>query len=608
MRVSGESFCLFAQVYLILSFILPLVGFIKKIDKMHHKGSTHRSTELNKVATAGSDGNSSIGKGEREVVGRAVHVPNRLLWMDDKENPIPIRYAFERDLPADYRSSFEAQVKIYTDQTCLTFEKVELPAEDKVVEWCSFKMVKRKQDRLLYLMSREGGASPTGINSNGPRCEQLLHFPAGYRKENYFLIAGSLGLMEPFNRPDFKNYVSLNLENFEKLGDLGFLRAVFKCLGKAIALPIPFDGMSVMLMNPDWYSREGNRPVFVTMDPKQQYLLDYRHRGQLPPSFFDILTVNTLYKCATSWESSCKASGKETPKCKNYGYVTKDCTCRCAPSFSGKTCEDRTGDHLPYPTQNGAFSIKIKDDGRYDLGKLLPLKTASLPEAHPDFKYNVFVLVKIRPTKRDLLPSIRTFLPFREVGGLLVQLADKIISRIDQLDCEKAMRLLWGSINVDGHRRLACECTSVLATNEPEENSRVLRGRRPNMTITLVNNLGLDFRRELFTVETSKLVLIAEFHPAPNFKSEQSYKENNKQNNTTPIIPVGNGTAEAAAMKGVGGSNPTAVIVGVVTAALLFLLCLLLCLLKRRKQKKKEELGEEEEEAEKSGSSSESDD
>ena len=575
---------------------------------MHDTGSAHRSSALYKVATTSSDGNSSIAKGQWKVSGRAVHVPNRLLWMDDKENPIPIKYAFERDLPADYRSSFEAQVKIYTDQTCLTFEKMKLPPEDKVVEWCSFQMVEKKDQRLLYLMSREGGASPTGIKSNGPRCEQLLYFPAGYRKENYFLLAGSLGLMEPFNRPDFKNYVSSNLENFEKLGDRGFLRAVFKCLGKAIALPIPFDGMSVMLMNPDWYSREGNRPVFVAMDPKQQYLLDYRHRGQLPPSFFDILTVNTLYKCMSSWESSCKASGKEAPKCKNYGYVTKDCTCRCAPSFSGETCEKRTGDHLPYPTQNGAFSIEITDDGKYDLGKLLSLKTASVPGAHPDFKYNVFVLVKVRPTERDQLPSIRVFLPFREVGALLEAKADKFISRIDQLDCEKAMRLLWGSINADGHRRLACECTSVLASNEPEENSRVIRGRRSNMTITLVNNFGLDFRSEEFTVKTSKLVLLAEFHPAPNFKNEKSNKQNNKQNNTTPLIPRGNGTAEAAAMKGVGGSDPTAVIVGVVTAALLFLLCLLLCLLKRRKKKKKEELGEEEEEAEKSGSDSESDD
>ena len=53
-------------------------------------------------------------------------------------------------------------------------------------------------------------------------------------------------------------------------------------------------------------------------------------------SHLDKLQANLMYGCVGQWETAC---GVSPGHCGDFGYVHKDCTCKCLPGKSGANCE-----------------------------------------------------------------------------------------------------------------------------------------------------------------------------------------------------------------------------------------------------------------------------
>lgn len=523
--------------------------------------------------------------------------------MDDNDNRIPVKYAYNHEMPQERIDWFEKTVKMWSSLTCLTFQKLELPAkEDDFIRWCYYDHVP-KEERVAYIDISDSQSNTYGIpiGKEDNRCVNYKVSGIMSRGYNDAFFAQMLGLVFIPFRPDRNEYVSFNWEHLEILNDLSMMKFVFKCWGVSNNVPLPFDFLSIMSWHSYIWGTDDTVPVLVSRDPYQQYLLEYKNYQAPPTSPFDVQTLNMIYKCIPEWESACKASGKEVPKCKNFGYVTKECVCSCPPVYSGRLCENKIGTNFPYPLQEGAFNYTITSGGHYDLEKLLPIATPK----DENLQAITFIIVKLEPRGTAVLPFISVRWNASEDWKKYIQ--DDQMDSIHNWDCNWGLRILWGSKNKDGARRLACECTSVLGFNEFKENARVLSARSGNMTLTFLNRLGEYFGSDKATqkqlaIESTKYILETQFREPPVLTPKQNRSGDvgtgggggGKAGNDTEL-PL---TATAAAMTAAGGAGSTAAVIGAI-AALVLLCLLLLLLMKRRKKKKKvEELGEEEEEGE----------
>ena len=390
---------------------------------------------------------------------------------------------------------FEKVIKFWSENTCLNFKQV-------LQSRCS----KKQSTPAIRLYSSSYYKEHFGIDKS-EACTRVT-LGIGDWESVHKIIMNVLGMMSYTYRNDSAQYISLNEENLEAfqtpfyivLRDI--LASYYRCHGKTPVLPTPFDYLSKQLPYSAEFGNTDMLPAYVTREPRHQYLLDYHWAASVDPTFYDVMVINTLYKCPAEWAAACKSA---VPKCKNHGYLLKTCRCHCPPGFSGDTCQTKSG--RMFPLQPAAYEIKVSSDKTYDFASL-NLKTVNIANANRRFNHHIFIIIYIEPKKATHLPSVSLVLPFEEVGkkfGPLI--ADRMPS-----DCNGGMRLLWGSGN-----RLACDCLSSLVTNEPPDEVRVFRGRRPKMGLTLINNVGLRFDSPVLTELTSQFRMTAKFRAPPDF-------------------------------------------------------------------------------------------
>ena len=540
-------------------------------------------------------GNASIGEeGAQAAAGRAA-LMQESLWLDGKGNRLTVKYTYSDDMPQDRIDWAEERLKMWSSLTCLTFQKQEAPKKkDDLRRWCHHDKVQR-EEKVVYFRPKGGHNYHYGISpSKGDRCTVYQLSKITSRDVNGSKVGRMLGLVWVPFRPDRDEYISWNWEHLvDILSQRSTMKHIFRCWDKASNVPIPFDFLSIMSWHSYNYNYNDCVPSQVTRDPYQQYLLEYKNYQAPPTSPLDVQTLNMMYKCVPEWESACKASGKEVPKCKNFGYVSRECVCSCLPVYSGKLCETKISTNFPYPLQDGSFNYTINSGGVYDLGKLLPIRTPT-DEALAAI---TFIVVKLEPTGTAVLPFVSV--RWGATQDWINLMKDDDMQHVGNWDCNWGVRILWGSKNRDGNRRLACECASMLGFNEFKENARVLSARSRNMTLTFINRFGAWFgkgaeNKKKLAIESSKYVLETRFRVPPVLTPKQNRSEdgdaavgNGTHSTETPL------TATAAAMTAVGGAGGMATMVGAIAAlTLLCLLCLLL--MKRRKKKKGGELDEEE--------------
>ena len=262
-----------------------------------------------------------------QTIGRAALMPETL-WFDNNGNRIPVKYTFASDLPQQRIDWAEEKFKMWSSLTCLTFQKQESPKAEKDLEaWCLKKKIPKEEKVVLFV--KEGSADNIyGISpSKGRRCTRYDITDIMGRGVNGAIVGRMLGLVWVPFRPDRDEYISWNWEHLEVLTNKSWMKWYFRCWDKASNVPIPFDFLSIMSWHSYIYGYDDCVPAQVTRDPYQQYLLEYKNYQAPPTSPLDVQTLNMMYKCVPEWESACKASGKEVPKCKNFGYVTKKCVC-----------------------------------------------------------------------------------------------------------------------------------------------------------------------------------------------------------------------------------------------------------------------------------------
>lgn len=511
---------------------------------------------------------------EKSVHGRIAYVPK--LWLDENGKRFDIIYKLDSKLISDQIPGVEKLMRGFSDSTCLNIKKEKSPVCDsKEHPMISFRTpLPNTGCGQFFLCNGIGiGGCPQHVSNN--------------------IVMIRLGLTLYKYRGDANKYIYFNDENVMVGTDPFHLRIhdsaiseYHACVNHTLMLPLPFDFLSSLMDDSrqmaDWTE---TRPNMVTVDPRNQYLLDYHVVANLPLTHFDKLAINTLYKCTADWASDCKKNGKEAPKCKNFGYISKQCHCLCSPGFTGATCENKIG--RMFPLQKGAYEIEIKDPQVYDF-RTLNMKPVDSPS---DLKHFVYVTVLIRPSIAGALPSVKVFLPFENAMKTLNELQDDIVKQMSRIDCARGPRMLWGDSD---HRRLACECFSTLVANEKPEDSRLFRSRHPRMAMTLINGISQTYYdKPLLSVQTSEFQLTVEFSK-PKWPNATNRQKAEGSSTPSDLISV---TGATSAMTAAGGS-----MIGLIVAAVLLMLlcCLLLFFLKRRKRKPEEdeELGTDEEDEE----------
>ncbi|XP_043196120.1 X-linked retinitis pigmentosa GTPase regulator-interacting protein 1-like [Amphibalanus amphitrite] len=320
-----------------------------------------------------------------------------------------------------------------------------------------------------------------------------------------------LGLQNQHQRPDRHQVIRLRPEHspLRRMGDGGY-RQAGQCRERRLAAsppPAPYDFLSVMQLRAAAFADEDQRPVLVAKDGRNQHLLDYHVLAGLRQSHFDLYTVNKLYGCQLRQRKTCAAFGWPTTRCRNFGYLTADCRCRCPPEYSGSICEHRNtaAPSLPHSTL-----VEVTTPQTVELSDRA-LNADPVPGARLDFQYVQFVTITaIAPSDSDRVSvSLRihpsAFRPLavdpRGVASLIANLPNE----------HELLLLLWDGSQ---HAGLRAECFSYVCRNESR--GPVLRGRSSRLDMTISSGFGRLLRDPHATVVLLEAIAMkVEFLPRP---------------------------------------------------------------------------------------------
>ena len=414
------------------------------------------------------------------------------LWLD-KNDKAQVPYFFDTKTKANQKLFNEA-VNAWSKSTCVTFTKL---ADGE----CSKK-------------ASHGGICVQNSGNCWSMIGNIFSFTKAYQQlsigdlcELYAAVhemGHALGMHHTMARTDRDSFISVNYENFEvkfdsKISIEASLKKDWsqgamckKGQGFESSTPLPYDYRSVMQYGQSDFGDDDYRMIFAAKDPRYQYMFDYSRSGGYLQSHYDLLLINTIYKCSKKWAAACKSP----PKCQNHGYLQKDCKCACAAGFQGASCEKKHGSLFP-PLDRAKALIDDHRAGYYNFKKRgMHTNNHNYPLSR--FIYYQYATMYLRGRDKTTMVSVRVFEP-EEVAQSYSMKAFQVSSFFTDMnsrDCEYGMLFYWGDYS---RGRVRTECISTFITNEPKSNALMLRAKTNVVGIVIIGKLGEFFPYAEFT-------------------------------------------------------------------------------------------------------------
>ncbi|XP_037074380.1 uncharacterized protein LOC119095627 [Pollicipes pollicipes] len=432
-------------------------------------------------------------------------ISGKKIWVDEK-GVAQCWYFFDTESQAD-KKIFKDAVKTWSDKSCIKFNKIpDGPCTQKVGHGAICVGNYGGCFSFVGNTYQEGG-TPQKMSVQPNACEMVA---AAHE------FGHALGNQHQQSRPDRDKFMFVNNENFEvsvdnsKRGDA--LSQTWAQGGRCakdqvVDLPVPYDYMSLMQYATTAFADDDLRPIFVSTDGHYQYMLDYHRNAGMAQSHYDMYALNTVYGCGKLWAAQCKTIGKHVPKCKNLGYLTKDCTCQCPKEYKGETCNKKAGPTFPLLSK-AKVMIDVKESQKIDLGtkKFVPDKGDAVLDDFKNFQF--FTVIADGDPKTQVSINIKQS-AHKSAGFLSAQSAAFLLRAFDQQDCK--INLFWG---LSKKGQLRTECISTVANNEPD--GPMFSSRSSHLDMIYHSSIGSSLTDPKITIALMQLQLDVVFAPKPD--------------------------------------------------------------------------------------------
>ncbi|CAK9290302.1 unnamed protein product [Gordionus sp. m RMFG-2023] len=257
------------------------------------------------------------------------------------KNNLPIKYQISELDDETVTDSIEKAIKMWENETCIRFTKVEQGSEDYLNFYSGA--------GCWSYIGKTGGEQLISVSSKCPEAGEIAHE-----------LGHALGLWHEQSRPDRDFYVEVLYENVEQGYSKDFAKSP-KINTKPN--PVPYDLSSLMHYDPLTLSSNG-LPTLKTINPRHQPAMGNREYI----TFSDAKTINNEY-CSETCGFVYRAS-----KCYRQGYPDpNNCTrCKCPDGFGGLYCEKiiKEDDECSKEVLNKRYGlIKVWDTGNITLPK-----------------------------------------------------------------------------------------------------------------------------------------------------------------------------------------------------------------------------------------------
>ncbi|XP_043210022.1 uncharacterized protein LOC122374971 [Amphibalanus amphitrite] len=420
---------------------------------------------------------------------------------------------------------FEQAARTWAAHTCISFEKTDQTNCSDTVFYPSFCVGNFKGCWSFV------GKSGWGGEKTGKGKAQRLSVDNNCELDACIHEFGhGLGFQHQQSRPDRDAFLSINWENFKVSGGSGkgwekSLRNTWMqgtmCSERQVAdIPTPFDYLSVMQYGSFSFVDNDIRATFVTKNELYQWMLDYHRDRGMGPSHYDYLVINTSYKCIDAWKKACQENNQTVPKCENFGYLTKSCTCKCPTGYTGPTCKNSTGPIFPRLEKAECF-IQWNYPGIIDMANM-DFDFRKRSYANRRFNYMQFCTIVVDTKREDQRPIIwldpsELMVKRRKLIDLLHQteFVTHVLPQFYLFDCRLFYKLFWTS---DTNNRKRTECfSSIFNVGSKVTKEKMLTLRSKQHILWMYFNVVYQWSHPAteFLEAAMKLKLQVNFEPIP---------------------------------------------------------------------------------------------
>ncbi|KAJ8314561.1 hypothetical protein KUTeg_006711 [Tegillarca granosa] len=210
---------------------------------------------------------------------------------------------------SSFNSLLGQTIELFDRETCISFK----PKTDSLLQSLG-------HQNFVTFYNGSGCSSPVGVSSgkisiNYPGCTYVGTF--------FHEMCHTIGMMHEQSRIDRNLQMLVKWANIKNGKQGNFVKSNTKTHDNV-------DLHSVMQYSL-WSFSKNNEQTITLKNDDYQFLVNSNRNY----SFYDIADINYVYQCSDSCTTK--------PACKYYGFVNKDCKCRCPDGLKGDLCNEIDG-------------------------------------------------------------------------------------------------------------------------------------------------------------------------------------------------------------------------------------------------------------------------